>query len=71
MPDYEVIRPIVLFAETAAERSRQTPLSAYIIIRASNFCATENSQPVRRITPPQVERPVRTMRQNLLGVLYS
>ena len=29
--DYEVIRPIVLFAETAAERSRQTGVERTVV----------------------------------------
>ena len=35
--DYEVIRPIVLFAETAAERSRQTGVERTVGDKARRF----------------------------------
>jgi hypothetical protein len=35
--DYEVIRPIVLFAETAAERSRALPVTALDIVHIIRY----------------------------------
>ena len=45
--DYEVIRPIVLFAETAAERSRQTGVERTGGRQSSTLCPRRHGRPPR------------------------
>src|SRR5215470_3258336 len=52
--DYEIIRPIVLFAETAAERSRQTGIERTVIRDKARRFALEGIEDLRdRRTEPQ------------------
>ena len=49
--DYEVIRPIVLFAETAAERSRQTGVERTVVgDKARRFVTRRHDGPADRRT---------------------
>ncbi|PON09760.1 hypothetical protein C2W62_53720, partial [Candidatus Entotheonella serta] len=47
--DYEVVRPIILFGETAAERSRQTGIERTVVGDKARRFVTDDLREIERI----------------------